>query len=195
MDGKKVKIKVGISNRHAHLTQSQIEQLFGKDFALTFHRNIRQNDEFVSGQAIDVTGPKGTLKNVRILGPARDEAQVEISLTDARKIGIDAQVRLSAQLNGTPGAKLTGPEGEVVLERGIIAAARHLHISPEEAVSMNLSEGQTVCVETSGARSLIFKNVIVRIDKLYAAELHIDADEANAAGLTHGDEAEIIFPR
>ncbi len=189
-----MKVKVGISNTHAHLTQEQIEKLFGKGFALTFYRNIRQNDEFVSNQAIDVAGPKGTLKNVRILGPAREQAQVEVSLTNARKLGIDAEVRLSENVEGTPGAKLIGPEGEVMLEQGIIAAARHLHIAPEEAASINLKEGQTICAEAFGVRNLIFKNIIVRIDDLYRAELHIDTDEANAAGLKNGDEAEILIP-
>lgn len=193
MDGRKLKVKVGVSNRHAHLTQLQIEKLFGEGFTLTFHRNIRQNDDFVSGQTIDVSGSKGALRNVRVMGPAWEEAQVEMSLTDTRKIGIDAQIRPSGQVSETPGAKLTGPEGEVVMEHGIIAAARHLHVSPEEAVAMNLREGQTVSVKTSGERSLVFNNVIVRIDDLYTAELHIDTDEANAAGLKNGDEAELII--
>lgn len=188
-----MKVKVGISNTHAHLTQWQIEQLFGKGFTLTFYRNIRQNDEFVSNQTIDVAGPKGTLKNVRILGPAREQAQVEISLTNARKLGIDAEVRLSENVDGTPGAKLIGPEGEVMLEHGIIVAARHLHISPEEAAPVNLKESQSICAEAAGPRNLVFKNIIVRIDELYTAELHLDTDEANAAGLKNGDEMEIII--
>lgn len=187
-----MKVKVGVSNTHAHLTQDHIETLFGKGFTLTFYRNIRQNDEFVSNQTIDVEGPKGTLKNVRILGPARECAQVEVSLTNARKLGVDAEVRLSENVEETPGAKLIGPEGETYMEQGIIVAARHLHISPEEAAVMNLKEGQTVCAEAPGPRGLIFKNIVVRIDELYAAELHLDTDEANAAGLKHGDEVEII---
>ncbi len=98
---------------------------------MTFYRNIRQNDEFVSNQTIDVEGPKGTLKNVRILGPVRERAQVEVSLTSARKLGVDAEVRLSENVEETPGAKLIGPEGETYMEQGVIVAARHLHISPE----------------------------------------------------------------
>ena len=188
-----MKVKVGISNTHAHLTQEQIEILFGKGFTLTFYRNIRQNDEFVSGQTIDVEGPKGTLNNVRILGPAREQAQVEISLTNARKLGIEAEVRLSENVYGTPGAKLIGPEGEVVLDQGIIAAARHLHISPLEAASMNLKEGQMICAEVPGPRNLVFKNIVVRIDQQYTAELHLDTDEANAAKLEKGDEVEIFI--
>ncbi|HWQ80116.1 MAG TPA: phosphate propanoyltransferase [Anaerovoracaceae bacterium] len=188
-----MKVKVGVSNTHAHLTQDQIEKLFGKGFSLTFFRNIRQNDEFVSNQTIDVEGPKGTLKNVRILGPAKDQAQVEVSLTNARKLGVDTEVRLSTKVEDTPGAKLIGPEGETVMEQGIIVAARHLHISPEEAAAMNLKEGQTVCAEATGARGLTFRNIVVRIDELYAAELHLDTDEANAAGLKHGDEVALIL--
>jgi putative phosphotransacetylase len=188
-----MKVKVGISNAHAHLTQAQIETLFGEGFALTFCRNIRQKDEFVSHQAVDVKGPKGTLARVRILGPARAAAQVELSLTNARRLGLDAEVRLSSDVAGTPGATLIGPKGEVVMEQGVVAAARHLHISPAEAASAGLVEGSRVCAEAFGVRGLVFRNIVVRVDELYSAELHLDTDEANAAGLKHGDEVELVL--
>jgi putative phosphotransacetylase len=187
-----MKVKVGISNTHAHLTPSQVEGLFGTGFALTFYRNIRQNDEFVSNQTIAVEGPGGRLEKVRVLGPAREPGQVEVSLTNARRLGLEAEVRLSSMVEGSPGAKLIGPAGELMMAQGVIAAARHLHVSPEEAAAMGLEAGQRVCAEAPGVRGLVFKNIIVRIDPLYSAELHLDTDEANAAGLKHGDEAELI---
>lgn len=187
-----MKITVGISNRHAHLTQSQIEQLFGKGYELTFFRKIKQPDEFVSKEKIHVVGPKGQLSDVRIMGPARETAQIEMTLTDARAIGVSAQVRVSAQVSHTAGVKLVGPMGEVMLEEGVIAAARHLHLTPKEAKQLNLHEGQYVAVETEGDRGVIFKHVLVRIDDLFSLELHLDTDEANAAQLNNGDEVKLV---
>lgn len=187
-----MKITVGISNKHAHLTQEQIEALFGKGYELTFFREIKQPDEFVSNEKIDVQGPKGVLKGVRIMGPARETAQVEMTLTNAREIGVEAQIRLSSHVKGSSGVKLIGPAGEVDLKEGVIAAVRHLHLNPEEARSLGLREGQRVAIETEGDRSVIFKNVAVRIDDLFSLEFHIDTDEANAAGLRHGDEVKLL---
>ena len=187
-----MKITVGISNRHAHLTQEQIEVLFGEGYELTFFRKIKQPDEFVSNEKIDVVGPKGVLKGVRIMGPAREKAQVEMTLTNARAIGVEAQIRVSADVEGSSGIKLVGPAGEYQLGEGVIAAVRHLHMTPEEAELLGLAEGQRVAVETTGDRGVIFKNVIVRIDELFSLEFHIDTDEANAAGLKGGDEVKLI---
>lgn len=190
-----MKITVGISNRHAHLTREQIEILFGKNYELTFFRKIKQPDEFVSNEKIDVKGPKGVLKDVRILGPARETAQIEMTLTNAREIGVEAEIRLSSDVEGTSGVTLIGPEGEVRLEKGVIAAVRHLHMTPEEAEKLGLHAGQRVSVETEGERGIIFKNVVVRIDELFSLELHLDTDEANAAGLKNGDEVKLIAAR
>lgn len=187
-----MKITVGISNRHAHLTQEQIEALFGQGYQLTFYRNIKQPDEFVSKEKIDVVGPKGTLKGVRILGPAREKAQIEMTLTNAREIGVEAMIRVSTHVEGSQGVTLVGPAGTYELPEGVIAAVRHLHMTPEEARALNLEEGQWVAVETTGDRGVIFKNVIVRIDELFSLELHVDTDEANAAGLKNGDEVKLL---
>lgn len=187
-----MKIIVGISNRHAHLTQSQIDQLFGQGYQLTFFRQIKQPDEFASNEKIHVVGPKGQLRDVRIMGPARQTAQIEMTLTDARAIGVSAQVRVSAQVKDTAGIRLIGPVGEVLLEEGVIAAARHLHLTPKEAELLGLQEGQQVAVETEGERGVIFKHVLVRIDELFSLELHLDTDEANAAGVKNGDEVKLI---
>jgi len=186
------KITVGISNKHAHLTQEQIEKLFGEGYQLTFFRKIKQPDEFVSNEKIQVVGPKGTLKDVRIMGPAREKAQIEMTLTNARDIGVHASIRVSADVEKTAGVKLVGPVGEVELEEGVIAALRHLHMTQEEAAQMGLKDRQKVAVETMGERGVIFKNVIVRIDPLFSLEFHIDTDEANGAGLNPGDEVFLV---
>lgn len=187
-----MKITVGISNHHAHLTKEQIEVLFGKGYELTFFRKIKQPDEFVSNEKIDVIGPKSTLKGVRILGPAREKAQIEMTLTDAREIGVEAMIRVSSHVEGSSGVTLVGPAGSYVLKEGVIAAVRHLHMTPQEAQTLGLKENQWVSIETTGDRAVIFKNVIVRIDDLFSLELHLDTDEANAAGLKNGDEVTLI---
>ena len=186
-----MRIIVGISNKHAHLTREQIEALFGKGYELTFFRKIKQPDEFLSNEKIDVVGPKGILKDVRILGPAREKSQIEITLTNAREIGVEAQIRVSANVEGSAGIRLVGPFGSIELKEGVIASFRHLHMTPNEASALGLIEGQLVSVETPGERALTFNNVIVRIDDLFSLELHLDTDEANAAGLKNGDEVKL----
>lgn len=187
-----MKITVGISNRHAHLTQNQVEALFGVGYELTFFRKIKQPDEFVSNEKIDVVGPKGTLKGVRILGPVRETAQIEMTLTNAREIGVEAMVRVSSDVEGSSGVTLIGPAGEYELKEGVIAAVRHLHMTPQEASALNLKDNQWVSVETTGDRAIVFKNVIVRLDPMFSLELHLDTDEANAAGLKSGDEVHLV---
>jgi len=186
-------IPVAASNRHAHLTQAHIEQLFGEGYRLTYLKDIKQPDEFVSGETIDVFGPKGGLLKVRILGPARESSQVEMSVTNARSIGVPPNIRLSRNLAGTAGVKLSGPCGDVYLEEGVIIPLRHIHANPEEACQLGLSEGQIVSIATTGIRSTIFHHVVVRIDPLFSLEFHLDTDEFNAAGLQKGDIAELIL--
>jgi putative phosphotransacetylase len=175
-----------------HLTQELIDILFGKGYELTLLRKIRQHDDFVSNETVDVAGPKGVLKNVRVVGPAREKAQVEITLTKAREIGVVAEVRFSADVENTSGVRLIGPAGQADLKEGLIAAARHLHVSPEQADALGLKEGQKVAVEAGGDRAVIFKNICVRIDEDFDLELHLDTDEANAAGLKKGDLVELL---
>ncbi len=185
-------ITVGVSNKHAHLTREQIDVLFGQGYQLTFLRNIKQPDEFVSNETISVEGPKGTLHGIRVMGPERAKAQVELTLTSSISIGVDPAVRISANVENTPAIKLIGPKGAYDLKEGVIAAMRHLHMNPEEAEELHLSEGQQVMIESEGARGLIFKNVVVRIDPMYSLEFHIDTDEANGAGLKTGDQVRLI---
>ncbi len=187
-----MEIIIGISNRHAHLTQEQVEILFGKGYELTLFRNIRQQDDFVANEKVQVIGSKGSLKDVRIVGPVREKAQIEMTLTNARTIGVEGNLRISENVEGTQGVKLIGPAGEYTLPEGVIVAKRHVHLSPQEAEHLNLKEGDQVSVKTEGERSLTFHNVVIRIDPLYTLELHLDTDEANAAGVKHGDRAILL---
>lgn len=188
-----ITVPVGCSNRHAHLTQGNIDVLFGAGHELTFLRNIRQPDEFVSCETVDLRGPSGTMRGVRVLGPVRATAQVELSITDARQLGVRPEVRLSGDVSGTGRITLVGPCGEVELDAGAIIPARHLHVSQEEAGKLGLAEGQKVAAAVGGVRGTVFSNIAVRIDPLFALELHLDTDEFNAAGLEKGDSAELLL--
>ena len=176
-----------------HLTQETLEKLFGAGATLTKKKELSQPGQFASMERITIVGPKGEMKNVSILGPVRKADQVELSLTDLRKIGIAAPVRESGDIEGTPGCKLIGPAGEVDIEKGVIAAKRHIHFTPEDAEKFGVKDKQIVSVEVGGeGRKLIFGDVVVRVSESYAAAMHIDTDESNAAGLPGTVEGEVI---
>ena len=154
---------------------------------------LSQPGQFACVERVDVIGPKKTLSNVSILGPVRKESQVEISLTDARSIGIAAPIRESGNIEGTPGCKIVGPKGEIELDKGVIAAKRHIHLTPDTAKEMNLSDKQIVSVKIDSAeRSLIFGDVVVRVRDDFAPAMHIDTDESNAGGLSGEVYGEIL---
>ena len=186
-------VKIGLSNKHLHLSAEHIEALFGAGHELTPTKPLVQPGQFAAEEKVDIVGPKGTLKGIRVLGPARPETQVELAMTDARTIGIKAPVRESGKLEGTPGCKLVGPCGEVELEYGVISAKRHIHFTPEDGEKFGVTDNQNVKVkvETDG-RSLIFDDVVVRISPKYAAAMHIDTDESNAAGIAGAVDGIII---
>ena len=175
------KVKVSLSNKHAHLKAEDIEALFGKGHELTVFKTLVQPGQFACEEKVDVVGPKGTLKGLRILGPARPETQVELAMTDARAIGIKAPIRESGKLEGTPGCKLVGPRGEVELEHGVIAALRHVHLSPAQAAEAGVKDKEVVCLKLSGERGLLFDQVLVRSGDGHEQEVHLDTDEGNAA--------------
>ena len=185
------KVEVGVSNKHIHLTEADLAKLFGAGHKLTVKKNLKQTGEFASEEVLDVAGPKGTLKSVRVLGPVRKESQVELAITDARSIGLTLPVRQSGVLENTPGVKLIGPKGEVNMARGAIIALRHIHLSPAEAAEAGLKDKDIVTVKTTGSRPLVFGDVLIRVGN-FIKEFHVDTDEANAAGITNGDIAEII---
>lgn len=186
------KVKVGISNKHLHLSQEHLEILFGKGAELTVKKELGQPGQFAAEETVEIIGPKRSLGQVRVLGPVRKETQVELALTDARGIGIKAPVRESGKLEGTPGCKLVGPCGEIELDHGVIAALRHVHLNPEQAKEAGVVDKEIVMVKVEGERGLVFDNVLVRSGEAHEAELHFDTDEGNAAGLANDVMCEII---
>ena len=180
-------IPVGVSNRHIHLSQADLEALFGPGAVLHNKKDLKQPGQFACEEVLTVIGPKGSLKKVRVLGPVRPESQVEVSKTDARTLGVTAPVRESGVLAGTPGVVLEGPCGKVELDHGVIVAQRHIHLDPETANALNVKDKDSVCVETFGERGCILKNVTVRVSSKYAPEMHVDTDETNACQMKDND--------
>ena len=187
------KVPVGLSNKHLHLCAADLETLFGKGHKLTPSKELKQPGQYACEEKVDIVGPKGTLKGVRVLGPERSETQVELALTDARAVGIAVPVRESGKLAGTPGLKLVGPAGEVELDHGVIAALRHIHMSPEQAKEAGVVDKQIVSLKFEGERGVIFNNVLIRCGEGHNAEIHLDTDEGNAAGLANGVLGEILI--
>ena len=185
-------VKIGLSNKHVHLSQKDLDVLFGAGHELTPTKALVQPGQFAAEEKIDIVGPKNTIKGVRVLGPVRPETQVELALTDARGIGIKAPVRESGKLDGTPGCKLVGPCGEVELEKGVIAALRHVHLNDEQAAEAGVKDGDWVSIKLGGERGLVFENVLVRAGEKHFAEVHLDTDEGNAAGCGPDAVCEII---
>lgn len=193
MGGYVMKIMVETSARHIHVTKEVFETLFGKDATLTKKKDLSQPGQFACVEKVTVVGPKGEMA-MSILGPERSATQVEVALTDARKLGIAAPVRESGDIAGTPGCKLIGPKGECEIECGVIAAKRHIHLTPEAAEQAGLKDKQIVSVKvgTQGQRALTFDDVVVRVSEKFAPAMHIDTDESNAAGLGGTVEGEVI---
>ncbi len=178
-------VLVEISARHVHVSQADLEVLFGKGYELTVKKMLSQPGQFACEERVKVIGTKGEFPAVSILGPCRKATQVELSLTDARSIGVNAPVRESGDIEGSGTCKLVGPAGEVEIPCGVIAAKRHIHATTKDAEEMGLENGQIVSVEipTSNGRNLTFGDVVVRVSDSYALAMHIDTDEANAAGM------------
>lgn len=176
------KILVETSARHIHLTQEAVEKLFGEGYQLTVKKMLSQPGQFASNEKVTVSGPKGELK-LSVLGPVRKANQVELSLTDARAIGVKALVRESGDIEGTQGCTVTGPNGSITFEEGVIAAKRHIHFSTDDAKKFGVTNGQIVSVKVETEnRSLTFSDVVCRVSDSYALAMHIDTDESNAAG-------------
>jgi putative phosphotransacetylase len=182
------KILVETSARHVHVTKEDLETLFGKGATLTHKKDLSQPGQFACEERITVVGPKSEMKGVSILGPERSATQVEISLTDARKLGIDAPIRESGDVAGSGSCKLVGPCGEVELKEGVIVAKRHIHMTPEDAKTYNVSDKEIVSVKIdSPERSLILGDVVVRVSPKFALAMHIDTDESNAVACARGE--------
>lgn len=185
-------INVGISNRHIHLSARDRDILFGKDYKFTYIKSLSQKGQFAAKETVTLIGLKDSMENVRILGPERKHTQVEISRTDMYKLGVNAPVRDSGDIEGSPGIILLGPKGIVELKRGVICAKRHIHMNPEDAAFFNLKDKENVWVRVDNERGLIFGQVLVRVHESFSLEFHVDTDEANSAGLKNNDKVEII---
>ena len=187
------KILVEISARHVHVSEEHLAILFGEGYKLTPKKDLSQPGQFACEERVDLVGERGTLKNVTILGPTRPFSQVEITATEARTLGVKALIRESGLIDGTFGCTLVGPKGSVVLDKGVIVAKRHIHVTPSEAAVYGVSDKEIIMVKvTSDDRSLIYGDVVVRVSEKFAAAMHIDTDEANAAGLSGAVFGEII---
>jgi len=178
------------SGRHVHVTKRQAQILFGH--SLTPKRPLSQPGQYLANERVTVIGPKGKFENVAVLGPEREEAQVEISLTDSRVLGLIPPIRLSGKVVGSPGATLAGPMGSVILDRGVIAAQRHIHMTPEDAARFGVKDKQVVRLQTYTKRPAIFDDTVVRVSRDFATYVHLDYDEANACGFEAGDLGRIV---
>jgi len=178
------------SGRHVHVTKEQAITLFGH--GLTPARELSQPGQFLSEERVTVQGPKGKFENVAVLGPERPEAQVEISLTDGRTLGITPPIRPSGQVEGSPAVAIIGPKGRVDLQQGVIAAQRHIHMAPADAERMGVKDKQIVRLQTYTKRPVVFEDLLVRVHPGFETSVHLDYDEANACGFCNGDLGRIL---
>lgn len=185
-------IPVGVSGRHVHLSAADLESLYGAGHSLQQQRELSQPGQYAATETVTLVGPKGCLERVRVLGPLRGRTQVEISRSDAIHLGLNPPVRESGHLDGAPGVTIVGPQGPVPLREGLIVARRHIHMSPAEAEAFGVKDGENVRVLVGRERSLVFDQVTMRVKHGFALELHLDTDEANAAGLGNGDTVHLL---
>ncbi|WP_415783284.1 phosphate propanoyltransferase [Alkalicoccus chagannorensis] len=179
-------IPVSVSNRHIHLSAVHVERLFGRGASLTEMKPLSQPGQFAAEETVTLKGPRGSIDRVRILGPVRGSTQVEISRTDARKLGVDAPLRLSGNTEGTPGLRLQGPKGMVELSEGVIVAARHIHMHPNDAARFQVNHGDSVQIALQTERPVVLDDTVIRVSEDFRLDMHIDTDEANAGWVKAG---------
>ena len=184
--------EIEASGRHIHLSREAVDALFGEDYELTPKKYLSQPNQFAAAERISVIGPKGVFHNVSILGPVREETQVELSFTDARVLGAKAQLRLSGDIDNTPGVVLMNGSNIYKMDKGLIVAKRHIHVNEQDAKKLNVSDKEIVKVQVMSDRPLIFDDVVVRISPKFRTYMHIDYDEANACGFVNGTRGRII---
>ena len=185
-------VTVGVSGRHVHLCQTDLEALFGPGYELTPIKELSQPGQFAAKETVTLVGPKGVIERVRVLGPVRSATQVEVLRGDTFKLGTPACVRMSGKLDGTPGITLAGPKGTVTIPQGLIVAARHIHMTCDDAAARGLHDGEVVSIALGGERGGRLDNVVVRANNSSALDCHLDTEEANAFGIKNGSEVEII---
>ncbi len=183
-------IVIGVSNRHIHLAPADLAALFGEGYQLKPIKDL-QPGQFAAEEVITVIGPRGLIEGVRVIGPSRSATQVEISRTDAFRLGVRPPVRDSGDIKGSPGIILVGPQAAVNLSQGVILASRHIHMHTTDAVRYGLQDGDRVQVQVKGERAVILQNVLIRVNPSFTLEMHVDTDEANACLLQNGD---LVFP-
>lgn len=186
------RIPLGISNRHIHLSQKDIERLFGMGYQLTKFKELSQPGQYACKETVMICGPRGVIEKVRVLGPARPETQVEILSADCFKLGIQAPIRQSGEIEQTPGITIIGNHGTAIIERGVIVAQRHIHMTPEDALKFQVRDKQIVSLCLPGVRGGRLENTIVRVNHSFSLECHIDTEEANAMGVTSKSKVYII---
>lgn len=183
-----MKVLVEVSARHVHLTEEDFRLLFGEGKELTFKKSLSQPGQFLSNERLEIAGPRGEICNVAILGPYRKKTQVEVTLTDCRALGIEAPVRESGKLEKSSPVLIIGPKGSIHKEDGLIVAKRHVHMHTKDASQFGFHDGQIVSVELPGKRPVCLHDTVVRVSDQYALAMHIDIDEANAAGFPANSE-------
>lgn len=186
------KIPVGISARHVHVTREDLDILYGKGYQLTVKKDLSQPGQYAANELVDLVTEKSTFKNVRILGPERKVTQIEISMSDAMKLGLKAPVRDSGDVEGSAGITIVGPKGTVKLDQGVIVACRHIHMTPADAAAFSVKDKEIVKVRCEGDRALIFDKVLIRVNDQFKLEMHVDTDEGNAALLGNSSTIEIV---
>lgn len=185
-------VPVGVSARHVHLTQEHVEVLFGPGYQLTKKKEL-MGGQYASNELVTIVGLKlRAIENVRILGPVRTKSQVEVSATDAIRLGVKAPIRESGNIAGSSAVAVVGPKGALYLNEGCIIAKRHIHMAPKDAVAAGVHDGDTVSVKADNERGTVFNHVQIRVDDSFTLEMHIDTDEANAARIVTGDTVRII---
>lgn len=185
-------VPVSISARHIHLRREDLDVLFGANYNLTKVKDISQPGQFAAEEKVIIVGPKGKIEKVRVLGPVRKESQVEISVRDARTLGVKAEIRQSGNHKGTPGLTIIGPRGSIEILQGCIVAERHIHMTPEDAVSFGVTDGQKVFVKVNSERGGILDNVFIRVREDFALDMHVDVDDSNAFLIKNRDMLEIL---
>ncbi|MEH7334395.1 phosphate propanoyltransferase [Neobacillus drentensis] len=185
-------VPIAASNRHIHLSPEHVERLFGRGYQLTKLKVLSQPNQFAAKETVTLIGPRGKIPNVRVIGPARGNTQVEVSLFDGFTLGVKPPIRNSGDLKGSESITIQGPRGQITIKEGLICAARHIHMHTSDGEAFGVADGDVVQVKVDGPRGTIFSNVLIRVSPKYKLEMHIDLDEANAANIKNGYLGEII---